>query len=106
MGNPYLTASDVMELLKVSRTSAYRIIRNCEHIRVPGGIRVSEVELHRYLRNSKCPGYSDEAISTGQIFAMSGGRESRSVRKITKSQKPVFDKYNLLKPTKKRKAQQ
>jgi hypothetical protein len=49
MSQTYLTAADVAERLKVSKSSAYRIMKQCMAVYLPGGIRVTEAELERYL---------------------------------------------------------
>lgn len=48
----YLTANDIAERLQVSRSTAYRIARECSHVRMgPMGraVRVTEEALTQYL---------------------------------------------------------
>lgn len=49
------TTKEAMEILKVSRTTLYRIVKNgdLKSIKVGGGIRFTEDEINRYLDDLK-----------------------------------------------------
>ena len=48
----FITASEVAGILRVSRMSVYRMIKQGElpAFRLPAGYRVREEDVHRYLR--------------------------------------------------------
>ncbi|RPH65020.1 MAG: DNA-binding protein [Acidobacteria bacterium] len=105
----YLSPEQIAKQLGVSRAKAYRIARECVHVRIGRLIRVPEPALSRYL-SPLTRGPWDESTSgakaarttaTGRT-RKAGTAAGRSEPKTRRSRVPASDNLNWYRPTSQR----
>src|SRR5690606_26652776 len=109
MASRLLTVAQVAERLAVSRSTAYRIVREMLRVHVGGQIRVPEDAVERYLaRRTEAPwDESSSAATSGTPTTKTGkgsGKGRRSARETAASPKSGSASSSLLRPIRPRTA--
>jgi predicted DNA-binding transcriptional regulator AlpA len=71
----FIDATAVSAILNVSRASAYRLMHQCEHVRLGRVIRVSEAALRKFIEKRTSPGTPAINQRSAAVKAILRGRQ-------------------------------